>query len=54
MTITMLFQNAFERWIEDTKKRHLVHHLREALAELRRLMTEEGTRKRGLKGARTK
>ena len=32
-----LFQNAFERWIADTKKRDLEHHLHEALAELRRL-----------------
>ncbi|HTJ82883.1 MAG TPA: TetR family transcriptional regulator [Polyangiaceae bacterium] len=35
-----LFQNAYERWIEDPKKRDLAHHLHESLAELRALTAE--------------
>jgi len=30
-----IFKSAFERWIEDTKKLELAHHVRSALAELR-------------------
>jgi AcrR family transcriptional regulator len=41
---TTLFHNAFERWIGDSKKRDLAHHLRDALAELR-LLTAETTGK---------
>ena len=41
-TGTTLFQNAFERWIDDKKKRDLAHHLQDALAELRRLTAEAG------------
>ena len=50
-TGTTLFHNAFERWIEDGKKRDLAHHLQEALAELRWLMAETGTGKRGGKAS---
>lgn len=39
-TGTMLFHNAFERWIEDTKKRDLAQHLQDALAELRQLAAD--------------
>ena len=47
-TGTTLFHNAFERWIEDKKKRDLAHHLQEALAELRLLTAETGIgRRRG-------
>jgi AcrR family transcriptional regulator len=52
-TGTTLFQNAFERWIEDTKKRDLAHHMHAALAELRRLTAETGKATRGGKGARS-
>ena len=52
-TGTTLFQNAFERWIEDTKKRDLAHHMHAALAELRRLTAETRTATRGGKGARS-
>ena len=45
-TGTTLFHNAFERWIEDSRKRDLAHHLQEALAELRLLTAETGTGKR--------
>jgi hypothetical protein len=45
-TGTTLFYNAFQRWIEDSKKRNLAHHLREALTELRLLTAETGTGKR--------
>jgi AcrR family transcriptional regulator len=45
-TGTTLFHNAFERWIEDGKKRNLAHHLQEALTELRWLTAETGTGKR--------
>ena len=45
-TGTTLFHNAFERWIEDSKKRGLAHHLQEALTELRLLTAEAGTGKR--------
>lgn len=45
-TGTMLFHNAFERWIEDSKKRDVAHHLQEALTELRLLTAEMGTGKR--------
>ena len=45
-TGTTLFHNAFERWLEDSKKRDLAHHLQEALAELRLLTAESGTGKR--------
>jgi AcrR family transcriptional regulator len=41
-----LFHNAFERWIEDSRKRDLAHHLREALTELRSLTAETGTGER--------
>lgn len=37
-----LFQNAYERWIDDAKKRDLAHHLHATLAELRRLTAEPG------------
>ncbi|TQF10792.1 TetR family transcriptional regulator [Myxococcus llanfairpwllgwyngyllgogerychwyrndrobwllllantysiliogogogochensis] len=30
-----IFKSAFERWVEDTKKHELAHHVRVALAELR-------------------
>ena len=49
-TGTTLFQNGFERWIEDTKKRDLAHHMHAALAELRRLTAETGKATRGRKG----
>jgi AcrR family transcriptional regulator len=52
-TGTTLFQNAFERWIEDTKKRDLAHHMHAALAELRRLTAETGKATRGGKAARS-
>jgi len=45
-TGTTLFHNAFQRWIDDSKKRDLAHHLREALAELRSLAAETRTGKR--------
>src|SRR5277367_1048955 len=45
-TGTTLFVNAFERWIEDSKKRDLAHHLQEALTELRLLTAETGPGKR--------
>ena len=45
-TGTTLFHNAFERWLEDSKKRDLAHHLQEALAELRLLTAATGTGKR--------
>jgi len=45
-TGTTLFHNAFERWIEDSKKRDLAHHLQQALTELRLLTAETGTGKR--------
>jgi hypothetical protein len=45
-TGTTLFHNAFERWIEDTKKRDLAHHLQESLTELRWLTAKTGTGKR--------
>jgi hypothetical protein len=41
-TGTTLFHNAFERWIEDSKKRDLAHHLQEALTELRLLTARRG------------
>src|SRR5262249_29150261 len=44
-TGTTLFHNAFERWLEDSKKRDLAHHLQEALTELRLLTAETGTGK---------
>ena len=44
-TGTTLFHNAFERWLEDSKKRDLAHHLQEALTELRWLAAERGTGK---------
>ena len=37
MTGMTLFHTAFERWIADSKKRDLAHHLYASLAELRRL-----------------
>lgn len=46
MTGMILFQNAFERWIEDTKKRDLAHHLEDALSELRLLTSATGSEKR--------
>jgi AcrR family transcriptional regulator len=52
-TGTTLFQNGFERWIEDPKKRDLAHHLHAALAELRRLTAETGKATRGGKGPRS-
>jgi hypothetical protein len=45
-TGTTLFHNAFERWIEDTKKRDLAHHLNAALGDLRALTAQTGRRKR--------
>ena len=45
-TGTTLFHNAFERWIEDGKKRDLAHHLQEALTELRLLTAETASGKR--------
>jgi AcrR family transcriptional regulator len=51
-TGTALFQNGFERWIDDTKKRDLAHHMHEALAELRRLTAETGKATRDGKAAR--
>jgi AcrR family transcriptional regulator len=42
----LLFLNAFERWVEDDKKRDLAHHVREALAELQLLTAATGTVKR--------
>jgi len=45
-TGTTLFQNAFERWLDDSKKRDLAHHLQEALTELRLLTAETGPSKR--------
>jgi hypothetical protein len=45
-TGTTLFHNAFERWLEDSKKRDLAHHLKGALTELRSLTAETGTGKR--------
>lgn len=40
-----IFQSAHERWIEDTKKRDLAHHMHAALAELRRLTADGGATK---------
>lgn len=37
-----IFKNAFERWVEDTKKHDLSHHVRAALAELRLVTAETG------------
>jgi AcrR family transcriptional regulator len=45
-TGTTLFYNAFERWIEDSKKRDLAHHLQEAVTELRLLTAATGAGKR--------
>jgi AcrR family transcriptional regulator len=50
-TGTTLFHNAFERWIEDTKKRDLAHHLQEALTDLRLLTAETGPSKRPSKAS---
>ena len=36
-----IFRSAFERWVEDTRKHDLTHHLRAVLAELR-LVTGAG------------
>ena len=52
-TGTALFQNAFERWIDDTKKHDLAHHMQAALAELRRLTADTGTSKRVRAGGRS-
>ena len=46
MTGVNLFQNAFERWIDDSKKRDLAHHLHAALGELRLLTSATGSAKR--------
>ncbi|XYI02171.1 TetR family transcriptional regulator [Sorangium sp. So ce1128] len=40
-----LFQNAYERWIEDGKKRDLAHHMHASLAELRLLTAEPASAK---------
>lgn len=45
-TGTTLFQQAFERWVEDAKKRDLAHHLDAVLAELRGLAAETSPGKR--------
>jgi len=44
-TGTTLFYNAFERWVDDAKKRDLAHHVYDALAELRRLTAQTRTGK---------
>jgi AcrR family transcriptional regulator len=38
-----IFKSAFERWLDDTKKRDLSHHVRAALAELRVLTAGPGS-----------
>ncbi len=48
-TGTTLFYAAFQRWIDDAKKRDLAHHLRAVLAELRGLTAETGKGDRGRK-----
>ena len=48
-TGTTLFGNAFERWIDDSKKRDLAHHLRRALTELQSLTAETTSGKRSTK-----
>jgi AcrR family transcriptional regulator len=47
-----LFQNAFERWIEDGKKRDLAHHLYASLAELRLLTAQPEAAKTRRKASR--
>ncbi len=39
----VIFKSAFERWLDDTKKRDIAHHVRAALAELRLVTAESGT-----------
>lgn len=45
-TGTTLFHDAFQRWLEDGKKRDLAHHLQAALADLRSLTAATGSGKR--------
>jgi AcrR family transcriptional regulator len=37
-----VFKLAFERWLEDARKRDLAHHVREALGELKAVATGDG------------
>lgn len=52
-TGTTLFHNAFERWLEDVKKRDFAHHMHAALAELRRLTAQSSKRARRRAPVRT-
>lgn len=38
-----IFKSAFERWVDDTKKHDLAHHVRAALADLRRVTVSRPT-----------
>jgi AcrR family transcriptional regulator len=45
-TAMVLFQSAFEHWIDDARERNLAYHVRAALADLQRIMAGTGAAKR--------
>lgn len=49
----VLFQSAFERWLDEDAKGDLGHHVRAALGELQRVVAKTGAAKQPRKSVRT-